>query len=104
MQNAKLMTRYYYDPAANDFRAKECACKGGKFIGEAVGQDMDTLLIFKGVVPTTIDGYKVSPGLLVLGLTQQDFERFKSDPMNRFIVPTEDQVKKAAGEFGKASE
>lgn len=85
------------------YRRKPCGCGGKDRNADSslYSQNMDTLLFYKGVTPTSIEGISVHPNMLVLGLSQEDFDKLKSDPMKRFMVPAEKQRKQLLGRFGK---
>jgi hypothetical protein len=102
----ELQSKYEYAENAKTnevgYRKKPCNCGAKSVNNEIIPQDLDTVLLYRGVVQTIIEEQRVYPDTLVLGLSQQQFDGLKNDPKNRFAVPSEENKKKMLGRYGKA--
>ena len=81
------------------FQEVACNCPAAKPSGEIHQVDKNLLLLYKGTTRTTINGYLVFPGHLVLDLTSEDFEVLKND--RRFTTVLNEEAENIYGRFGK---
>lgn len=102
MENEKsLNSKYKYveTEAGFGFQEAGCGCAGKKSNPYIFELDMDKLLLYVGFTTTVINGHRVYPNMLVLGLSDSDFEIFKND--SRFRIPGDKEKKSLYGKFGK---